>query len=645
MGTNQNTHYLTAEEAAARLDRTPRYITHLCQNNRLDGVFRDGKAWKIPEDSLNRLSVPRRNRKKAGRKPDSVLLPAIGSTFLEAVSFNYYVDKTLMIRDLVNDHLTSVLFTRPHRFGKSMLLGMLQAFFEKPVPGDDSACFDPHQLDVPGCFKDKQIWKYTDICRQHQGKYPVISLSFKDTRFGTWDETLEAVTLLLKDELLRHGELLSATQDALYDEVFVKGLLSESLSEVQCSRALRTLCGMLSRHHRARVIVLVDDFDIPIQNAYAKGFAAQAVSFFSHFFSAALTGNPSLAFSVMMGTFGGAMTEIGGLTVNTILDERYSEYFGFTEKEVQDMISYYGLQDRMDVIKSWYGGYIFGVREMFNPWSVACCLARKGKEKAYWSGAGESRIIGEMLENRNPVILEQLLLLLQGDPLRVLLNMDGIVPGPTDGIYNIFSFLLSAGYISPSADDAPAETEYGTFTELTLHNLEVRRICNMEILSWVRSYVGNRAVEYLETTALGGHGVRLQNAVRDYARACIKNLEGNAEIFRPCMLLGLAAVLSTRYALQTGPDLGDNSFDLQLLPRPVFLSGLTKKGMPSFPGIILEIKEADPSEVSKLTRLAADSREQISLKHYDEDMRNQGVLNVVKYGIAYTGRNVEVVGA
>ena len=616
--------FIGTTEAAALLQMTGRRVVGLCSEGKLAGAFKAGRNWRIPMESINKY------RKDAGitlteETPEEAreLLPfAIGNTsYIEISSECYYVDKTLLIRDLIDDHNMVTLFTRPRRFGKTLAINTIKTFFEKT------------DEDTSRYFTDKKIWQCGDKYRVLQGKYPVIMLTFKDVKYNSWEESLEAIRLVVKDEYKRHPELAGSSVLDTDARDYIDRMEKGALSGVELQRSLLNLAHMLSLHHDSKVVILIDEYDTPIQQGYSRGFYKEVVSFMRNFLSGGLKDNTDLAFGVLTGIMRVSKENLfSGLNnpmVNTVLDDKYSDYFGFTEDEVREMAAYYRRPEAMDEIRFWYDGYRFGNTEIYNPWSVTNYFASGGQAKPYWANTSDNEIIREILAGLTPDIADDLSRVMQDEEVHASLDMEVVYPRMTDGNDTIFSFLLLAGYLTPV--DRPEETEIGTFASLRLPNAEIRRIYNTEVLSWIRTQQTGNIISEIEKAVFLSDGKRLQNALRKYMITSISFFDGAAEGFYHGMVLGLVASLSSKYYIRSNREAGEGRFDLQLEPKDRTL-----------PGILMEFKAASASEKEKLPDLAEEALSQTEDKEYQRDLEDRGVTDIVRYGIAFSGRDVEV---
>ena len=616
------TKYIGTSKAAAALRMTSRRVVGLCHEGKFRGAVREGRNWKIPEESLQAY-MESAGLREPGTEWDAPLLPcAVGNTsYAEMASECYYVDKTLLIRDLIDDHNKVTLFTRPRRFGKTLALSMLKTFFEKT------------DEETSQYFTDKKIWRCGEKYRALQGAYPVVMLTFKDVKFGNWQDSMEAIRLVLQDEYRRHPELRESGALGAGDRDYLDRMEKGLLSNVEMSRALLNLTRMLAAHHGRKAAVLIDEYDTPIQQGYAGGFYREVIAFMRNFLSGGLKDNPDLAFGVLTGILRvskeNLFSGLNNLYVNTVLDEKYSSCFGFTGDEVREMASYYGRSGSVQEIRRWYDGYRFGNTEIYNPWSVSNFFANGGQAKAFWANTSDNGVIRELLQEMTPEAAETLTRVMQGEIIHTSLNMEAVYPRMADGADTVFSFLLLAGYLTLAG--APEEKEYGTFAALRLPNMEIRRVYNTEVLGWIRTKATGGVILDIEKAIFLGDGSRLQKALREYMISCISAFDGAAEGFYHGMVLGLVASLSSKYYIRSNRESGEGRFDLQMEPKDK-----------SLPGILMEFKAAPASEKKELAALAMEAVEQIDNREYAREMEERGIGRIIRYGIAFSGKNVEV---
>lgn len=608
--------FISTKEAAEILGISTRRVVGLCNEQVFEGALKEGRDWKILKDSVLEYN----NNIRGISESNEIRSCAVGNTsYIDIVKNSYYVDKTLLIRDLIDDQVPVILFTRPRRFGKTLALDMLKSYFEKT------------STDTSVYFKNKKIWDCGEKYQNFQGKFPVISLTFKDAKFANWQSTFEAIKNIIRDEYMRHEELHSSNKLNAVEQDYIIRIQSDQLNEVEYARSLLNLSRMLEKHYQTKTVILIDEYDTPIQQGYSRGFYNDVISFMRNFMSGGLKDNPSLAFGVLTGILRVSKENLfSGLNnpiVNSVLDEKYSNYFGFTVEEIEEMAAYYGHSEKIDELREWYDGYRFGNTEIYNPWSVANYFYNNCQARPYWTNTSDNEIIREIMASLTSDIAENLFSLMQGQTVQASLNMDVIYPGITDGTDTIFSFLLIAGYLKPVSN--PVETEFGTFMELALPNKEIQRVYNTEILTWLRQAVDGNVMAGLEKALYMNDGSKLKEYLRKYMITCISSFDGAAEGFYHGMMLGLAAGMSSRYYIRSNREAGEGRFDLVLEPK-----------LRTLPGIIMEFKAVKEKE--QLPASADEALKQINTKNYDTDLKDRGIRDIVKYGIAFCGKKVEI---
>ncbi|MBR2427994.1 MAG: AAA family ATPase, partial [Lentisphaeria bacterium] len=398
---------MKVKDAAALWGLTPRRVSELCKQGKIANASKEGKAWMIPAGTPK----PTDQRIRSGAYAKVVLqenlpLPIGISDYRLASTEYYYIDKTMLIKDFLDERPMVSLFTRPRRFGKTLNMDMLRTFFEKS--DEDTSVY----------FKNKKIWACGQKYRDYQGKYPVIFVSFKDVKCETWQDTYGNIYKLLQKEFERHLELLESPALNEYDKQKIKDFLDGKADENDCMAAFATLSEMLDKHFCIAPIIIVDEYDTPIQQGYMRGFYDSVIRFMRNLFSGGLKDNKHLSYGFLTGILRVAKESIfSGLNnpkINTILENKYSQYFGFTPDEVKEMARYYKAEDKYDEICAWYDGYRFGKSEIFNPWSVINYFSNECEPRAFWQSTGNNEIIGEVLTNADESIYEKLNQLLQG---------------------------------------------------------------------------------------------------------------------------------------------------------------------------------------------------------------------------------------
>lgn len=546
----------------------------------------------------------------------------VGCSDYRKVSTKFcYVDKTLLIKEILDENATVSLFTRPRRFGKTLNMDMLRVFFEKTE--EDTSIY----------FSNKKIWKCGQKYREHQGKYPVIFLTFKEVKFRTWEECIAYLKYIFALEFNRHSELLESDRCSIFEKKYFSKIASAEASEIDLIQALYILSNMLHKHHQEETIIIIDEYDTPIQSGYTQGYYEQAVIFMRNLFSCGFKDNYHLKYGFMTGILRVAKESIfsglNNLKVNSVLDERYSGYFGFTPDEVRRMAGYYDAPEKFDEICRWYDGYRFGQTDIFNPWSVIGYFNNECKPQPFWVSTGSNDIIGEILANASDDTKVQLRKLLEGQVIRTPIDTSVIYPSIKDNPSSIYSFLLVAGYLKVVEVQRFSEYEY--MYKVAIPNLELRSIYQKEILSKLSDVIPPSSVVAIHEAICGQDAEQLQEQLRKLLLQTISYNDAASESFYHGFVLGLCAMLDGKYYVTSNREAGEGRFDIQLMPKRQDL-----------PGILIEVKSGKNCLEDTLEELAKAALEQIDERNYDTDMEMHEVHEIIKYGVAFCGKNVEV---
>lgn len=594
--------YISCESAAKKIGVSTRRIQQMCKQKEIVGAIKDGRNWLIPDNAI--LSP---------KKP----LPIGVSDFKSATTNYYYVDKTLLIRDFLNAIPMVSLFTRPRRFGKTLNMDMLRVFFEK-TPEDTSIY-----------FKDKYIWQCGDYYTKHQGQYPVIFLSFKDVKCSSWQESFQKISKLISLEFMRHNELESSSVLSSYEKEQYHRFASENINEVDCQMGLQLLSLLLHKHYDKECVIIIDEYDTPIQKGHLCDFYNEIVDFMRNFFSGGLKDNPHLAFGFLTGILRVAKESIfsgmNNLKTNSILDNNYSSYFGFTNEEVREMLAYYDYEDKYQEICEWYDGYRFGNSEIFNPWSVINYISDQCFPKAFWQSTGSNDIIGEIIGTATPEINENLYKLFCGNTVTTYVDTSVIYPEVQSNPNSIYSFLLVAGYLKVAEIYPQNDGNY--MCDVAIPNKEILYVYEKEVLN--RTNQNNVSIS-IHQAIFSKDTSKLQSLLEDFMLKSISSMDEASEAFYHGMMLGLCAVLGSQFKVRSNRESGLGRFDIELLPMV--------KGIPGF---IFEFKHTKDINVD-LDSLANSALKQIEDMKYDTELNDFGVEDIVKIGIAFRQKSAVV---
>lgn len=604
--------YVNVSEAASQMGVSVRRVQQMCKSGEISGAIKKGRSWMIPADEENDVQSTK-NPSLKKRLP----LPIGISDYKLATTEYYYVDKTLLIRDFLDSRPMVSLFTRPRRFGKTLNMDMLRVFFEKTE--EDTSVY----------FQDKLIWQYGEEYTAYQGKYPVIFLTFKDVKCSSWEETIQHMHNLIIMEYQRHMELATSEKLSVYEKDQFSKIAKGMADKVDDQMSLQLLSLLLHKHHGEKAIIIIDEYDTPIQQGYTCGFYSEIINFMRNFFSGGLKDNPHLAYGFLTGILRVAKESIfsglNNLKINSLLDDAYSQYFGFTKEEVKEMLEYYGASDKYEEVCEWYDGYLFGNTEIFNPWSVINYIADKCFPKAFWQSTGSNDIVREIIASATPEITEDLHKLLSGQNITAYIDTSVIYPEVQSNPYSIYSFLLVVGYLRVSAIYPQHDGNF--MCDVGIPNKEIAYVYEKEVLNMTNQ---NSIAISVSQAIFAGDADKLQALLDKFMLEAISSFDSANEGFYHGMMLGLCAILSNRYQLRSNKESGLGRFDIMLIPR-----------VKSMPGFIYEFKHTK-DEKTDLDVLADEALKQINDRKYETELLASGIRDIVKIGIAFRGKNAVV---
>lgn len=615
----------TCKEKALEWNVSPRSVNDMCKKGRIQGAIKEKGSWLIPDDSPKpmdgRVSNGKYIKKNMVAKAEVKSLPIGISDYVRAQEEYYYVDKTLLIKEFLDKKPLVSLFTRPRRFGKTLNMDMLKVFFE--ISDKNTSKY----------FADKNIWQCGEEYRSHQGKYPVIFLTFKDVKFDTWDATIDKIRGLLQEEYGRHQELLNSDKLSQYEKEYFTKIISATANEVELTSSLERLSKMLASHYDKAPVIIIDEYDTPIQEGYSKDFYDEIIGFMRNFFSGAFKDNKNLSYGFLTGILRIAQESIfsglNNLTVNSVMDEEYDSFFGFTESEVKAMLSYYGVSDKEEELKDWYDGYLFGSEEIYNPWSVINYISKGCLPQAYWVNTGKNEILDDVLRVATDDITERLYDLLQGERVVARIDQNVVYRSLAEDPANIYSLLLVAGYLKTPKKELQADGSY--LCEVSIPNREIAAVYKSEILSHflqtgaITRTTANKIAESLYANDYK----KLQSAIGEYMDKSIGFFDGGAEGFYHGLMLGLIALMDNQYKIKSNRESGDGRFDVSLIPREK-----------RYPGIILELKWKEKLSDVELEKWSNEALKQIGELRCDSEMKEDGITEILKFGIAFSGKKV-----
>ena len=555
--------------------------------------------------------LPARESLQAGR--GGLLPPPVGTSDWARFSRDSYcVDKTLILKDLIDSKSRVVLFTRPRRFGKTTMLEMIRAFYE----GEASL------------FHDKKIWAAGEEYRKEQGTHPVIFLSFKDIKQTTAEEAFTRLAAVIGGEVARFADCIENGWGDEAKKRSLRKVMNREGTRDELSESLGLLSEAVHLHRKQMPVILIDEYDQPITTASTNGFYDEMCNFMRVFLSGALKDNRHCHLGIMTGVLRvakeGILSGLNNPEVWTVFEPEYSQYFGFTEEEVAEMARYYGAEDKLPEIKAWYDGYDFGGTEIYNPWSVLRYFDCHCRPDAYWLDTSSNDLIVELVRDLPHDMVRTLEALLRDETPRVQMAKE---LGPYKDILarksTLYALLVSAGYLKVAS---PPE-EGMCAVAIPNHELSLVFVNDIKAKINAALAVGS---DDIVGALLDRDADRLREAIAAFLLESVSYFDAAAEGFFHGLTLGFLAILRKRFRVLSNVESGEGRFDIALKPL-----------VEPFPAFIIEGKAAD-SEQDDLKSLARDARAQIDGKKYDTTFRAEGITDIEKIGLAYYKDKVEL---
>ena len=550
---------------------------------------------------------------------------AIGvSDFQEMLTGTYYyVDKTLLIKDIMEDGSKVILLPRPRRFGKTLNMSILRYFFEKSAQ------------DNKLLFQNLAIAKRPE-CIVKQGQYPVIYLSFKDLKHNTWEVTYDSLVQIIYTEYNRHLYLMDSPFMNDMDKKYFQRVRLDEGSEADYVSSIKKLSEFLTKHHGKKTVILIDEYDVPIQQAYLKQYYDPLISFMRNFMTAALKDNAYLEKAVLTGVMRVAreslFSGLNNLSVWTLLDEPYCKQFGFLESEVEELLNYYGIESQLEEVRNWYNGYIFGNAVIYNPWSLLKYVQNwKGGLQPYWINTSDNEIVHRLISRGGPTLKMELEDLLQGTAVVKTINQNISMGEVEKNDQNVWSFLLFSGYLKPISRDI---IDGEMICSLAIPNREVQTIYRDIVKSWFNDSIHSDFLKTMLKSLTSGQIEVFASHFREYVLSSFSYFDTGGKVpekIYHAFVLGLLVGLRPNYEIKSNREGGYGRYDVLVIPQNT-----------SQAGIIIEFKSVDPEEVKDLEQVAQGALLQIEAKEYQQELFERGIHKVIKLGIVFRGKEVLV---
>ena len=527
----------------------------------------------------------------------------------------YYVDKTMLIEELLINRAPVTLFTRPRRFGKTLNMSMIKYFF-----------------DVKNKEENKKLFENLKVSNSEymseQGKYPVIFISLKDLKGDTWEECLKRLKLFIFD-LYAEFEYIREKMNEWDKRKFEKVLYEKEDADYIMS--LKFLADSLYKYHGEKVIILIDEYDAPIINAFDKGYYNEAINFFQTFYSSALKTNNSLKYGILTGITRiikeGIFSGLNNLYVNTILSRDYSEYFGLLESEVVEMLDYFDMKYKIEEVREWYNGYIFGESEVYNPWSIVNYVREK-EIKAYWANVSGNTLLENMLNHAGESVYDDLKKFTDGESIEKYISDGTTIKSLLSNDDEIWQLLLYSGYLTK--DEKQEKESDSNVYNLKIPNKEIRKYFGNMFLN---RFFGTEVKTNILIKALeGGDIKKFEETLGEIMINMLSHFDLDKEMEKiyQVFMIGLVGFLMGKYEIISNDESGYGRYDLAMIP--------IKNNEKAY---LMEFKISKTKK--EMEESAEKALKQIDEKKYDTKLKARGIKNILKIGIAFYGKEVKVV--
>ncbi|MCP5498164.1 MAG: AAA family ATPase [Leptospiraceae bacterium] len=558
-------------------------------------------------------------------------LPIGNSNFREVIEDNYfYVDKSLLIQEVLDSGSKISLITRPRRFGKTINLSMLKCWFE--VYQDSKSAIPNSEL-----FQNLKIWKLGDEYTKHCGKYPVIYLTFKDVKESKWENCQKFLKRIISSEYERHSYLLDSNSLTDAQKKLFRSIQDLSADFVTYETSLKKLSEFLHLHYGEKVVVLIDEYDTPVHEAYYKKYYDLMVDFYRTFLGAGLKDNEHLEKSVITGILRiskeSVFSDLNNFSVYTVLNNRFADKFGFTQEEVTAALDYYQLTDKQEGVKTWYNGYVFGNQtDIYNPWSILNFLEHHSEGlKPHWVNTSSNLIIRDLLSRADSESKKDMESLLKRETIEKEVQVDTVFSEIENGGNTLWSFLLFSGYLKVVRQRVDGKRLY---SQLLIPNLEIEYLYERFISGWLTDNLQSYELKELLNSLLTGNVDNLQFLLQKFILNSFSYLDPTGkepERVYHAFILGLLLHLSDSHSVKSNRESGFGRYDIMLIPK-------RQNGV----GVVIEFKLVYPHLKETLAIAAEKALGQIEDNRYEEELKSMGASAVLKYGMAFEGKEVLV---
>ncbi len=532
---------------------------------------------------------------------------------------HYFVDKSLFIEEVINDASRVLLFPRPRRFGKTLNLSMLQYYFTNKNTEENRQLFDGLAITKSPVFE------------QHFGQYPVVFLSFKSCKGDSYNKIHYSVSSVIARVFKEHNYLLN--KDLLYPAEVEKfnQIIDEKASESLLRESLLLLSEFIFRYHQKKVLILIDEYDTPIHEAYLNGFYTKAIELMRILLGNALKGNEHLQKGILTGILRvskeSMFSDLNNVEVYSVLNKNYNQFFGFTQREVDELLQYFGLRHLQPEVKNWYNGYYFGNEEIYNPWSILSFVKNEGEFKPYWLSTSANALVHSLIKDSDKSVKKDI-----EDALNNKLVLSAIDENISfDFLKNsrehILSFLVQTGYLKARYHDFVGSDR---IFQIEIPNIELSKIYYTVIETWFNESIGSKDLENMLKALISGDIELFEDILNVFVvnyLSFYQTSKDHIEKVYHAFVLGMLITLKDSYHIESERESGYGRVDILMTPKNK-----------TQPGIIIEMKKIRPRETTETALEAA--LQQIEDRQYETILRQQGCTNIMKLAVTFDGKRV-----
>jgi hypothetical protein len=532
---------------------------------------------------------------------------------------NYFVDKSLFIEEVIDDASRVLLFPRPRRFGKTLNMSMLHYFFTNKNTEENR-----------GLFAGLAITK-SPVFEQHQGQYPVVSLSFKSCKGDTYEKIYYSIRSVIAKAFKEYKFVLE--KDKFYQTELEKfnTIIEEKANESLLSESILLLSDFLHRYYQKKVFILIDEYDTPIHEAYLNGFYTKAIDFLRTLLGNALKGNEYLQKGILTGILRvskeSMFSDLNNVEVYSVLNKLYNRYFGFTQHEVDEILKYYNLSNLQQDVKIWYNGYYFGNEEIYNPWSILSFVKNKGEFKPYWLSTSANALVHSLIKDSDKTVKKDIEDALNNTSVYSAIDENIAFNFLKNSREHILSFLVQTGYLKARYHDFVGSDR---IYQIEIPNIELSKIYYTVIETWFNESIGSKDLENMLKALISGDIELFEDILNVFVvnyLSFYQTSKDHIEKVYHAFVLGMLITLKESYHIESERESGYGRVDILMTPKNETL-----------PGIIIEMKKIRPRETTETAIGAA--LQQIEDRQYEAALRQQGCTNIMKVAVTFDGKRV-----